>query len=35
VAIEARSDKADRIVEVRVGFDETQLRQQVRGNGAA
>jgi hypothetical protein len=34
VAVEARSGKADRIVGVRVGFNETQLRQQVRDSGA-
>jgi len=34
VAVEARSGKAERIVGVRVGFNETQLRQQVRNSGA-
>jgi hypothetical protein len=34
VAVEARSGKAELIVGVRVAFDETQLRQQVRGSGA-
>ena len=34
VAVETRNGKAERIVGVRVGFNETQLRQQVRDSGA-
>jgi hypothetical protein len=34
VAVAARNGKAERIVGVRVGFNETQLRQQVRDSGA-
>jgi hypothetical protein len=34
VEAETRNRKAERIVGVRVGFNETQLRQQVRDSGA-
>jgi hypothetical protein len=33
MAVETRSGKAERIVGVRVGFDETQLCKKVRGSG--